>query len=216
MRSSARSRRDLMRFFIGTSALIHVAVILTLPLDLIMLPGRGVQELNGQVSELTMLRVMEIASSSLIVSEYAFDASEKPSLPPEVDLAVAVELAEFPPPVAPSTPVSAAHAKRGRQGNAQPEVASGTYSAPVPVIMMWPDYPSSARRRGVRGTVNVRVRVTSEGKVDRAEVVSGLEDAACRRAALEAAAKLRFLPATLDGKPVDAWFSYPVEFGRKR
>jgi protein TonB len=80
--------------------------------------------------------------------------------------------------------------------------------------MMWPRYPASARRRGVKGTVVVRVHVTVEGDVDRAEVVSGLDDEACRQAALEAAKGLRFLPATLGGAPVDAWFSYPVEFGK--
>ncbi len=206
-----------MRLFIGTSALIHVVLILTLPVELFVSPKRITEQTGrGELSELTILRIMEIASASLIVSEYAFDASERPALPPEQDIESVVELADVQPLVAPARPVPAAGGPRGRRAGGKTSTAPGSYSAPVPVIMMWPDYPSSARRRGVRGTVVVRVHVTASGTVDRAEAVSGLENRACRRAALEAAMKLRFLPAVLDGEPVDAWFSYPVEFGRKR
>lgn len=206
-----------MRLFVGTSALIHVVLILTLPVELFVSPKKSVVSgVGSELSELTILRVMEIASASLIVSEYTFDVSDRPSLPPEEDIEMAAELAEVPPLLAPAQPTRVAGPSRGRRNGGQVSSSSGSYSAPVPVIMMWPDYPSSARRRGIRGTVIVRVHVTVEGKVDEAGVVSGLEDRACRQAALEAAMKLRFLPAVLDGEPVDAWFSYPVEFGRKK
>jgi TonB family protein len=207
----------MLRLFIGTSALIHFVLILTLPVELFVSPTRSTESLTGnELSEMTILRVMEIASASLIVSEYSFDVSDKPSLPPEEDIEPAVELADVPPLVAPARPAPVARESRGKRQGEVTSTVPGRYSAPVPVIMMWPDYPSSARRRGVRGTVVVRVHVTAEGKVDKAEVVSGLENRACRKAALEAAMKLRFLPAVLDGEPVDAWFSYPVEFGKKR
>jgi TonB family protein len=206
----------MIRVFIGTSALLHLVLILTLPVGLFVSPDRGTMSKTADgPSELTIMRVMEIASASLIVSEYAFQVSERPSLPPEQDLEAATEISEVAPIVAPARAAGAAP-EPGKRGSGNVSSAPGKYTAPVPVIMTWPEYPSSARRRGVRGTIIVRVHVTAYGRVDRTEVVSGLEDIACRRAALKAAEKLRFLPATLGGQPVDAWFSYPVEFGRKR
>jgi len=217
LRSGARSRRDMMRLFIGTSALIHVVLILTLPVELFISSKTSTAlDRGSEPSELMILRVMEIASTSLIVSEYTFDASNRPSLPPEQEIDIAAELSDVSPLVVSASPDHVARPVRGKHTGGEVSAASGRYSAPVPVIMMWPDYPSSARRRGIRGTIVVRVHVTAQGKVDEVEVVSGLEDRACRRAALDAARKLRFLPAVLDGEPVDAWFSYPVEFGRNK
>jgi TonB family protein len=206
LRPGARSRRDMIRVFVGTSALLHLVLILTLPVGLFVSPDRGTMSKTADgPSELTIMRVMEIASQ----------VSERPSLPPEQDLEAATEISEVAPIVAPARAAGAAP-EPGKRGSGNVSSAPGKYTAPVPVIMTWPEYPSSARRRGVRGTIIVRVHVTAYGRVDRTEVVSGLEDIACRRAALKAAEKLRFLPATLGGQPVDAWFSYPVEFGRKR
>jgi TonB family protein len=159
--------------------------------------------------------------------EYKLKGKGKPELPPEEDLDAALKLAGDVVPTFELTPGIGSQGGggtgfgegggTGRGGGGSGGAATlGKYSPPVPVVIMWPSYPSSAQRRGVKGTVIVRVHVTADGIVDRAEVVSGIEDQACRAAALQAAMKLRFLPALLGNKPVDAWFSYPVEFGKKR
>ena len=172
----------------------------------------------------------EAAPGSLGGGEYKLKGRGKPDLPPEENLDAALKLAENIVPTFELTPGMGGEGGgsdgtgfgggggtgRGGGSGSGGTAALGKYSPPVPIVMMWPSYPSSAQRRGVKGTVIVRVHVTADGSVDRAEVVSGLQDEACRAAALQAAMKLRFLPALLGNNPVDAWFSYPVEFGNKR
>jgi TonB family protein len=172
----------------------------------------------------------EAAPGSFGGGEYGLKSKGKPALPPEENLDAALKLAEDIVPTFDLTAVMGGEeggsggagfgggggTGRGGGSGSGGTATLGKYSPPVPIVMMWPRYPPSAQRRGVKGTLVVRVHVTADGRVDRAEAVSGLEDEACRAAALQAAMQLRFLPALLGNKPVDAWFSYPVEFGRKR
>jgi TonB family protein len=76
-----------------------------------------------------------------------------------------------------------------------------------------PRYPIWARRRGVKGEVNLRVLISETGQVLDAEVMSctqpgyGLEDAA-----LDAVKKWEFAPAIKDGKRVRVWMNYTIHF----
>ena len=162
--------------------------------------------------------------------EYKSKGPGKPELPPEAELGSGPELTQNIVPTLEWTP----NLNRGGGGSSGVGFGGGSgtgrgggrgeggtaslgkYTPPTPLVMTWPDYPASARKRGIRGKVVVRVHVTAEGTVDRAEVVSGLEDPTCRAAAIDAALKLKFMPALVGGKPVDAWFAYLVEFGKKR
>jgi TonB family protein len=171
----------------------------------------------------------EAAPGSFGGGEYRSGDKGKPDLPPDGELDDALALAQDIVPTFELTPDlggggggsgEAGFGGGGGTGRGGGSGSGGTarlgkYSPPVPITMTWPSYPSSAQRRGIRGTIIVRVHVSADGSVDRAEIVSGLEDQACRAAALQAAMKLKFLPALLGNKPVDAWFSYPVEFGKK-
>ena len=70
-----------------------------------------------------------------------------------------------------------------------------------------PEYPSASRRMEEEGTVHLRFLIGVEGQVIQAEVEKSsgfkrLDDAA--RAGL---ARCRFRPATVDGKPEQAWAS---------
>jgi protein TonB len=63
-----------------------------------------------------------------------------------------------------------------------------------------PVYPSEARARRVSGEVLVEVEITKKGKVKSARAVSG--HILLREAAVTAAKKWKFTPATLNGQPV--------------
>lgn len=75
-----------------------------------------------------------------------------------------------------------------------------------------PDYPWSARRRGVEGRVVVRLRVDAQGNPMFAELVHSSGDSALDRAALQTLRHWRLRPATLDGLPVDGQVVVPILF----
>src|SRR6266849_6628684 len=72
-------------------------------------------------------------------------------------------------------------------------------------------YPEEARLSGLTGTVVVRIVVGTDGRVISAEVVQGAGHG-FDEAALEAARKLRFEPATREGRPVAVQLDYEVRF----
>ena len=61
-----------------------------------------------------------------------------------------------------------------------------------------PDYPAEAERAGVEGMVQVRVVVSADGQVVRADAISGPE--ALHEASVRAAERWRFRPIVVDGK----------------
>jgi protein TonB len=80
------------------------------------------------------------------------------------------------------------------------------------VDMRPPNYPPSARRQGIEGTVRVRVLVGPDGRVIQALVFKTSGDDALDAAALEAVVDWRFEPAQRDGEAVRAWASVPIAF----
>lgn len=225
MRSPFRPAAEPLGRFVAVSVVVHLSLLLALPSSLFETMKRPAGPESEMPSEIAMLTVMDIASEAFLAGNYSLAAAEQPTVVPEetrdfqVEYSDTTSAAQVVPADEDAIATEGAGEARGTGRSAEGATGEGLsgrghYEPPVPVIMMWPKYPASARRRGIKGTVTVRVHVTSDGVVDQAEVVSGLEDEACRQAALEAARGLRFLPATLDGKAVDAWFSYPVEFGK--
>src|SRR5712692_6573739 len=73
------------------------------------------------------------------------------------------------------------------------------------------EYPEEARLAGLTGTVVVRIVVGTDGRVTSAWVVQGAGHG-FDESALQAARKLRFQPATRDGKPVPVQLDYEVHF----
>ena len=78
------------------------------------------------------------------------------------------------------------------------------YSQPVMTFMPKPLYPRSARAQGVEGKVSVKVWVTDDGSVERAEVVKGSGSDLLDREAHESALEARFKPALKAGVPTAA------------
>jgi protein TonB len=70
-----------------------------------------------------------------------------------------------------------------------------------------------ARRMGMQGTVVLRVHVRADGSVAAAELAhssgSHLLDDSALKTVRE---RWRFLPARLDGTPVESWVEVPLRF----
>jgi TonB family protein len=89
---------------------------------------------------------------------------------------------------------------------------------PRPVTRVAPDYPEDAWNLGIRGGVRVAVLVGPAGTVDSAKVVGtsligdSAQWVAFEKAAVRAARRWRFQPATTAGKPVRAWTTLDFDF----
>lgn len=74
-----------------------------------------------------------------------------------------------------------------------------------------PPYTEEARKQWISGTVVLRAVFSAKGKVVNIRVVSGLPHGLTERA-IEAAKKIKFIPATKDGKPVSMWMQLEYNF----
>lgn len=68
-----------------------------------------------------------------------------------------------------------------------------------------PDYPAASRRMEEEGTVGLRFLVGVDGKVIQSEVAKSSGYKRLDEAARAGLAKCQFKPATVDGKPEQAW-----------
>lgn len=75
-----------------------------------------------------------------------------------------------------------------------------------------PDYPWSARRRGIEGRVVVRLHVDAQGNPVEVEVLHSSGDTALDRAALTTLRQWRLHPATAHGQPVEGQVVVPILF----
>jgi len=74
-----------------------------------------------------------------------------------------------------------------------------------------PSYTREARKDKIEGTVILRCIFASNGEVTNIQVISGLPDGLTERA-VKAAQKIKFKPATRDGKPVSMWMQLEYNF----
>jgi TonB family protein len=74
-----------------------------------------------------------------------------------------------------------------------------------------PSYTEEARKNQVRGTVVLRAILAFDGKVRGIRVVSGLPDGLTFRA-IDAVRKIKFIPATIKGKPVSQYVQIEYNF----
>ena len=129
---------------------------------------------------------------------------------PRTDVPPAAPAAEAPQVVEPApapTPPPAAPA---------PPRATADLALPVPINTPPPRYPREALRRGIGGTVRVRVTVGPTGGVERLDLAQASGNRELDRAALETVRRWRFRPATRDGQPVSAEVVVPLEFDPRR
>ncbi|MFO1153910.1 MAG: energy transducer TonB [Rhodospirillales bacterium] len=91
-------------------------------------------------------------------------------------------------------------------GSGGPGFSLGSAANPMP------DYPPAARRRGIEGTVVLRVEVSAEGRPLAVEIAKSSGSDSLDEAARAAIARWRFRPATRAGEAVAATASVPVRF----
>ena len=93
-------------------------------------------------------------------------------------------------------------------------VALELYTPPHSLSRSVPKYPGSALRRGYEGWVRLHFMVDPNGKPYEIAVTESAGDDVFHRAALRALEKSTFVPARLDGQPLDAghFFYYHFEF----
>ncbi len=82
---------------------------------------------------------------------------------------------------------------------------------PSPLKVVQPEYPDSARRGGIEGTVYVKILVQKDGKVRKAVVIKS-DAEIFNEAAVKAALQWTFDPAMLHDKPVEVWAALPFRF----
>jgi len=75
-----------------------------------------------------------------------------------------------------------------------------------------PSFPESARRRGLEGTTYVRLAIDAGGRVTSTSIATSSGNSAFDAAALRAAAKWRFEPASSDGSPTASQIIIPIRF----
>ncbi|MGB3564616.1 MAG: TonB family protein [Thermoanaerobaculia bacterium] len=84
---------------------------------------------------------------------------------------------------------------------------------PTPLEIPRPQYPPMARRLGVQGTVRMSLLVDEAGRVIETRLLEGVKQkVGINEAALAAAAKARFSPATKDGTRVRMWYEMVSRF----
>jgi TonB family protein len=84
---------------------------------------------------------------------------------------------------------------------------------PTPLELVRPQYPPLARRLGVQGTVRLSLLVDEAGKVIETRLLEGVrQKVGINEAALAAATKARFRPATKEGIRVKMWYELVSRF----
>jgi periplasmic protein TonB len=106
----------------------------------------------------------------------------------------AVTTAPTPPPPPPPEPVTAPFGRAGYLNNPPPE------------------YPAAAARQGWQGTVLLRVRVLSSGKVDTVELQKSSGHKLLDDEAITTVRTWVFSPSKRGSTPIDGWATVPIEF----
>lgn len=85
------------------------------------------------------------------------------------------------------------------------------YKRPAPLNSPMPNYTEEARYKKIQGVVRTRILVTEQGEVKSILLISRLGHGLDQEA-IRAAMRLKFSPATKDGKPVPFWVGVDIEF----
>ncbi len=75
-----------------------------------------------------------------------------------------------------------------------------------------PPYPPGMVRAEIEGSATVRVLIGTDGRVKAVEAVRADQDAFLEATRKQALARWRFLPAKLDGVPIESWKEMTVRF----
>jgi len=85
-------------------------------------------------------------------------------------------------------------------------------SQPEMLKQINPEYPAEAKKKGIEGKVVISTLVDKTGRPAKVEITESSGHKMLDEAALKAAQKAQFKPATQAGGPVAVWVSYTVKF----
>jgi periplasmic protein TonB len=80
------------------------------------------------------------------------------------------------------------------------------------VSKLQPDYPPTCARAGIEGSVTVKVRIGTDGRVAAVEVLRSDHEDFSRVTQEAALRKWRFIAATRDGEAIESWKEMTVRF----
>jgi len=101
----------------------------------------------------------------------------------------------------------------GPAGITQPTIIQRAIPIEPPIALnsLWASYPLSARRRRIKGTVVISFAISAEGRPDDLHLIRSVSHD-LDESALRAVRRLRFKPASRDGKPVPVHVTIDVCF----
>lgn len=103
--------------------------------------------------------------------------------------------------------------RRAPAEDAEPVAMGPGVPPPQLVTLPEPEYPPSARQRGMEGEVVLSILVDEAGRVVQTRLEKGVAGATeLDQAALAAAANARYRPAMKDGEPVKMWTTLRIPF----
>ncbi|MBP0444129.1 energy transducer TonB [Roseomonas sp. SSH11] len=137
--------------------------------------------------------------------------STRPSPVPPQPPAPAVPPAASPPMRSVEVPLATGGVRLGA-GNLGSPGESRTVGAPQPGCEDVIGYPASERQRGVTGAVNLRLRISDDGRVVEARIIGSSGSFALDEAAQRGVRRCRFFPALRDGMPIWGSRDYRVVF----
>jgi len=113
----------------------------------------------------------------------------------------------------PGEPFEAVDQSPSSQADAQSTIRTGKEVDRKARLGMKPEpsYTESARANQIAGTVVLKVVFSSKGMVSNIRVISGLPNGLTERA-IDAARKIKFIPAIKDGKYVSMWMQLEYNF----
>jgi len=217
LRERPRRGADLARALVACAGAVVINALLFLMMGLL----NHVGPIEPQEQRLAEVRIVRAPSARPPPSEAL--SAQSPSTAPPAPLLPPTELPELPsrpdrlPKVAEaakprSAPTLAPALAAVEQARRLDPSASEVDQPPAELYPVPPVYPSWARRRGIEGSVKVRLLIGEEGRVVDHEIleVEGHED--FREAVLDVLPRWRFQPATHEGRPVRVWGAKTVLF----
>lgn len=98
------------------------------------------------------------------------------------------------------------------------EYYASSNSAPIQIKSVQPVYPYYAQTNGITGTIWLKIRIDTLGVVSEPTILpdSSYNIEVFKDAAIQAAMQTKWKPARENGKPIETWVTYRVDFNLKQ
>ena len=98
-------------------------------------------------------------------------------------------------------------------GNAAITAGKADTIPPRPVLQVMPEYPEPLRKKNIKGSIKLLVRIGTKGRVKDVIVANNSTGSEiCEKIAVEAAYRSTFVPATWENNTIEMWTSCVYSF----